>query len=124
MIPLILCNSTLAGTTTYQASPGGPVAPKYFWKAVCDPDPSVRQSIFFSAKNNVNDTSTDKVSNTTCFGMQMTKRRGVIECESIAKAAGRYIRNWWHRFVVPDFDPVNCGTAKKGDFLQKYLKLK
>ena len=42
MIPLILCNSTLAGTTTYQASPGGPVAPKYFWKAVCDPDPSVR----------------------------------------------------------------------------------
>ena len=87
-------------------------------------DPNVNQSIFFTAENNVNVTSRLKGSNATCFGMKMTKERGVVKCQSVAEAAGQYIWNWWHGLVVPDFDPVKCGTANRGNFLQQYLKFK
>ena len=87
-------------------------------------DPVVQESIFFIAENNVLVTSKDKVESASCFKMKMTKERGVVECESISEAAGRCIRNWWHNFVVPDFDPVKCGTATKGKFLEPYLKFK
>ena len=125
----------LAGKTKYwqhgwrwdfQTSPGGPVAPRYFWKAVCDPHPTVRQSIFFTAENNVNDASKTKVTSASCFDKTMTKEKGVVECESVAQAAGigRYIWNWWHGLLVPDFDPANCGAATKGKFLKDYLNFK
>ena len=125
--------TSLAGKTKYwqngwrwdfQTSSGGPVAPRYFWKAVCDP--AVRQSIFFTAENNVHDQSKTKVTSASCFGDTMTQEKGVIECESVAQAAGsgRYIWNWWHGLLVPDFDPVKCGTATKGNFLQPYLNFK
>lgn len=71
-------------------------------------DPNVKQSIFFTAANNVNVTSRLKGSNATCFGMKMTKERGVVKCQSVAEAAGQYIWNWWHGLVVPDFDPLNA----------------
>ena len=125
--------TSLAGKTKYwqwgwrwdfQTSKGGPVAPKYFWKAVCDPDPAVQQSIFFIAENNVNNASKDKVESASCFKMKMTKEKGVVECESISEAAGKCMRSWWHSFVVPDFDPVKCGTARKGNFLQPHLNFK
>ena len=106
---------------TFQTSPDGPVAPKYFWKAVCDP--VVQQSIFFTAENNVEVTSKTKVTSASCYGATMTEERGVVECESVSQAAsiGRYMWNWWHGLMVPDFDPVKCGTDKMGNFLQPYL---
>ena len=105
---------------TYKVPTVRTVVPKYFWKAVCDP--VVRQSIFFIAENNVEVRSTIKVKSASCFGMTMTKDRGVIECESISEAVGRCVRNWWHGISIPDFDSVNCGTATKGKFLQGHLK--
>ena len=83
----------------------------------------MRQSIFFTAENNVNDESQTVVTSASCFGKAMRHDRGVIECESVAQAAsiGRYIWNWWHGLLVPDFDPVHCDTANKGNFLEQYL---
>ena len=104
----------------FQISAGGPVAPKYFWKAVCDP--VAHQSVFFIAENNFGVTSTVKVRSASCYDIEMTKKKGVIECSSISEATRRWFRNWWHGIAVADFDSVNCGTANKGDFLKQYLK--
>ena len=95
--------------------------PEYFWKAVCDP--LIKQSIFFAARNNVGDMSprTTTVNTGTCLGRKMTQAKGVIECESVANAQGRYLRNWWHSFVLPGFHATECGTNVQGTFLDSYL---
>ena len=103
---------------TLKTSPRGPVVPRYFWKAVCDPHPEVRQSIFFIAENNVNDQSKKVVRSPSCFGKAMRHDKGVIKCKSISEAATGI------KAGVPDFDPVNCGTAEKGKFLKQYLNFK
>lgn len=96
------------------------VVPEYYWKAVCDP--KIKQSVIFIAKNNVDDTSTARVSEGTCAGQPMTKTRGVVYCYSVSSAHVLYFHKWWHGFSIPDFHPVNCGTANIGKFLNTFLK--
>lgn len=98
------------------------VVPKFFWKAVCDPDPAVKQSIVFIAENNIDVTSATKVTSGTCTGQPMTQRNGVVYCYSVSAAQGKYFRNWWHGFTLPDFDPTNCDTGNLGTFLNAHLQ--
>ncbi|XP_028391439.1 uncharacterized protein LOC114516219 [Dendronephthya gigantea] len=103
----------------YVVGTGKMVVPAYYWKAVCDPE--IKESIVFIAENNVDVTSEAKVAAGTCAGQAMTKKRGVIYCYSVCAAQVSYFHNWWHGSTIPDFHPVNCGTARMGNFLNTYL---
>ncbi|XP_028391451.1 uncharacterized protein LOC114516229 [Dendronephthya gigantea] len=106
----------------YVAGTGRMTVPKYFWKAVCDP--ITRESIVFIAENNVGETRTDTVDKGTCASQPMTRSKGVVYCYSMDEVRGikNRIRNWWHGFSFPDFDPVSCGTNSRGNFLDFYLE--
>ncbi|XP_028390731.1 uncharacterized protein LOC114515638 [Dendronephthya gigantea] len=106
----------------YRTGTGNMVVPKFYWKAVCDPDPAVRQSIVFIAENNVDVTSSTKVTTGTCTGQPMTQEKGVVYCYSVSAAQNQYFQNWWHGFTLPDFDPTNCRTGNMGNFLNTLLK--
>lgn len=100
------------------------LTPKYFWKAVCDPDPAVKQSIVFIAENSVGvvetkDPLVDK--DLGCIGIKQTKMRGIVQCESLKEVK---LISDYADFKLPPFSEKNCNPNKEGDFLDGYLKLK
>ena len=96
------------------------VTPKYYWKAVCDPDVNVRQSIVFVAENRPGEISNN--GGEGCAGRQQTERRGIVHCHSLVEAAGK---PEYADFKLPPFSDANCQPNVRGTFLDEYLhKLK
>ena len=93
------------------------MAPKYYWKAVCDPD--VRKSIVLVAENSPGEISTDKVQGCAAAGRQQTKRLGIVHCFSLAEAAKK---TEYADFKLPPFSDAQCQPNVRGTFLDKYLK--
>ena len=80
-----------------------------------------KKSIVFIAENDVDITSVNLVTKGTCAGKPMTMAKGIVYCYSVNYARSRRFR-WWYGVTVPDFDPANCNTAKRGNFLDVYLE--
>jgi len=78
------------------------VAPEWYWKAVCDP--FHKQSIFFLARNNIGDASTEKFKG--CFDKPQTSKRGIITCLSMGEAKALRMEH----FQLPKFDSEFCIT--------------
>ena len=103
---------------------GGIVAPKYFWKAICDPDtPAVPgnntsngQSIVFVARNNIGDI--DIVHKKKgCSGHNQTRMNGVILCYSLQQAQDIFAAE---DFKLPPFS-ATCNPTVRGSFMDALL---
>lgn len=92
---------------------GRVVAPRWYWKAVCDP--VLKQSIFFRAENHVGEKDKDTVLG--CFGKVQTERRGIINCMSLKKAKDLVMEN----FDLPDFHEKNCNPSVIGEGFKPYI---
>ena len=81
---------------------GRVLAPKWFWKAVCDP--VAKQSIFFRGENTITDVADDQRQVKGCFNIKQHKRDGVIQCFSLQDAKSMFKSD----FQIPDFHEKNC----------------
>ena len=94
------------------------LAPRWYWKAVCDPID--KQSIFFWAENDVNEKYGFEKG---CYGAVQEKERGVIKCKSLDKGRETF-KNF--KIYIPEFHKENCVTSKGGEafiaYILKYLK--
>lgn len=84
------------------------LAPKYYWKAVCDP--VKKQSIFFYAENNIG--NVDEKKEFGCAKKPQTKKRGVIMCLSISNAKQNNLFG-----KLPDFHD-NCNPSEIGSIFK------
>lgn len=96
------------------------LTPKYHWKAVCDPDANVRQSIVLVAENSPGEIRKDKVQGCAAPNVKpQTLKLGIIQCYSMEEAA----RNpEYADFKLPPFSDGRCQPSIRGTFLDKYLK--
>lgn len=92
---------------------GTVVAPKYYWKAVCDP--VAQASIVFVGENSVGEISEDQVQG--CSGKMQKKKRGVVYCHSLQGAETTYAAEG---FKLPPFGD-NCNPSTKGTFMDSFL---
>ena len=96
------------------------LAPKYYWKAVCDP--SINASVVFVAQNpigNINATPTKG-----CNNLMQSPKLGVIQCFSLNEAASSTGQFSSDNFVLPPFHSVNCDPTKRGTFMDSQLAFK
>ena len=89
------------------------LAPKYYWKAVCDP--VNEQSIFFYAENNIGNVDTEKDEENACAKKAQTKKNGVIMCLSISAAKEEKLFG-----KLPDFHN-NCKPSEIGSTFMKCI---
>lgn len=94
---------------------GRVLAPKWYWKAVCDP--VGKQSVFFWGENTITDTADSTKRKQGCFDLLQPKRVGIIYCSSVedAKKAFNGI------FQIPDFHEKNCAPDTKGEGFRDVL---
>ena len=90
------------------------LAPKYYWKAVCDP--VNKQSIFFYAENNIGNVDEGKDEGNNCAKKAQTKKNGVIMCLSISAAKQVNLFG-----KLPDFHE-NCTPDNIGDIFKKCIE--
>ena len=103
--------------------------PKYFWKAVCDPEKG--KSIVFVAENNPGNTdeSRDETgceltynppgkpkTQKTTHRIPQIRMKGVIKCSSLESAKIAH-----PDFSLPPFSDVKCKQKEKGGFLDQLL---
>ncbi|XP_068674109.1 uncharacterized protein [Montipora foliosa] len=106
---------------------GRVLTPKYYWKAVCDPEaPGITQgttgqSVVFVAENKPGDISDQKVQG-NCPGVdkQQTEKYGVINCYSRTEAATSFPEIAGN---LPPFGTL-CKPDIRGTFLNTNLKSK
>ena len=98
------------------------VTPKYFWKAVCDPDAKVRQSIVLVAENSPGEISTNKVQGCAAPKVKpQTLKLGIIQCYSMEEAAEK---PEYADFKLPPFSDAKCQPSMRGTFLDNKLATK
>ena len=105
---------------------GRVLTPKYYWKAVCDPEApastpgTTGQSVVFVAENKPGDISEQTVQG-NCPGItqQQTENKGVINCYSRIEAATSFPEIAGN---LPPFGP-RCNPDIRGTFLNTNLKL-
>ena len=88
---------------------GRVLAPKWYWKAVCDP--VRKQSVFFWGENTITDTADSTKRKQGCFDLLQPKRFGVIYCSSVTEAKKKFNGI----FQIPDFHEKNCAPDTKGE---------
>ena len=107
---------------------GRVLTPKYYWKAVCDPEApastpgTTGQSVVFVAENKPGDISeqNDPVSNCPGVTKQQTEKLGVIKCYSLTDAATSIPEIAGN---LPPFGP-RCNPDIRGTFLNTNLQSK
>ena len=86
------------------------LVPKWYWKAVCDP--KAQQSIFFWAVN-IDFKDGIEGEDNGCYGIQQSKKHGVINCLSLKDATSSK-----ERFKRDFYIPIYCSPSKMGlDFM-------
>ena len=95
------------------------LVPKYFWKAVCDPE--IGKSVVFVAAN-----PTGMENNTLVGGCNLngvyppilqSTRLGILYCYSLNKLKSMNISS---EFILPSF-AATCKPEKRGEFLDQYV---
>jgi len=92
-------------------------APKYYWKAICNP--YLEQSIVFVGINSVGSKSTKKIKG--CNGVEQTDELGIMFCDSLEN-----IKNnpEYSDFLLPPFNEATCKASKRGTFLDDFVNFK
>ena len=95
---------------------GRVVAPKWYWKAVCDP--IAQQSVFFLGENTIGDLDEKAMEGQVkgCYDKLQTKRLGIISCYSLndVKNIKELKLKLMGHFQIPTFHETNCVPSKIG----------
>lgn len=90
------------------------LTPKYYWKAVCDPE--AIQSVIFVAENKPGEISEAPVAG--CNDKKQTIKLGVVYCYSLQDA--RLVHDYAD-FKLSPFSEARCKPSVRGTFLDTFI---